>query len=108
MKGPLITFRVLNYCRAKDIRANVSSSLPFIRDINSPLLVLNNFNQPHNEDLKRIANVLQSMFPPLNMQTVKPEHLKRVISFTYRPENGCIYFRNYRIKLSSSGISRTV
>jgi hypothetical protein len=108
VKGPLLTFRILNYCRAKDIRNNVSSSLPFIRDVNSPLLVLNNFNQPHNDNLKRIATVLQGMFPPLNMQTVQPEHLKRVLSFTYRPENGCVYFRSYRIKLASAGVDRTV
>ena len=108
VKGPLITFRILNYCRAKDILNNVNNSLPFMNDVNSPLLVLNNFNQPHNDNLKRISSVLQGMFPPLNMHTVQPEHLKRVLSFTYRPENNCIYFRSYRIKLASSGVDKTV
>lgn len=86
----------------------MSTSLPFIRDVNSPLLVLNNFNYPQNASLKRISNLLQGMFPPLNMQTVRPEHLRRVLSFTYREENGCVYFRSYRIKLESSGVDRTV
>jgi hypothetical protein len=86
VKGPVLTFRILNYCRSKDIRSNVSNSLPFIKDINSPLLVLNNFNHPHASiDLRSISTVLQSMFPPLNMNVIRPEHLKRVLSFTYKP-----------------------
>jgi hypothetical protein len=52
--------------------------------------------------------MLQGMFPALNMAKVRPEHLKRVISFTYNDTNNCIYFRNYRVKLTSVGVSKSI
>lgn len=106
--GPVITFRIINYCRSKDIRHHLENSLPVIKDINSPLLVLNNFQMDAPIDLKSIAGMLQSMFPPLNMNKIEPKHIKRVISFTYMPNNHCIYFRNYRVKLATHGIDKPV
>ena len=52
--------------------------------------------------------MLQGMFPALNMVKVRPEHLKRVISFTYNDTNQCIYFRNYRVKITSVGVNKTI
>lgn len=107
MKGGMLTFKIINFCRAKDILNNVHLSQPFLRELNPPLLVLNNFNNK-GPNVKKISDILQELFPALNMTKVKPEHLKRVVSFTYNDKNQSIYFRNYRVKLSPVGVSKSI
>ena len=68
-----LAFKIINYCQARDIKKNLSQSLPFLKDLNNPLLVMNNFNSDKsNSNLKYIANMIQGMFPPLNMDKIKP------------------------------------
>lgn len=97
----------MNYCRAKDILNNVQLSQPFLRESNAPLLVLNNFSNK-GPAVKKISDMLQELFPALNMTRVKPEHLKRVVSFSYNDKNQCVYFRNYRVKLAAVGVSKSI
>ena len=45
------------------------------------------------------------MFPALNLEKVKMDSFKRVISFTYNPNKKCIYFRHYKITIQEAGVS---
>ena len=58
MGGGVLTFKIINFCRSKDILNNIKMSQSFLRESNSPLLVLNNFNNK-GANVKKISDMLQ-------------------------------------------------
>lgn len=74
-RGPTLTFRVAEYALAKDCLALQKN--PKTSDVEyhkSPLLVLNNFQQPGKE-FKVMTVMLQNMFPSVDVQTVSVSFL---------------------------------
>jgi hypothetical protein len=100
--GGEMRFRVINYCRMRDVVKN--GGVPFSLAFKEPLLVMSNFNTEVKQ-VQQISKGLQRMFPAVDLDKVKTENLKRVISFTYTSKNKCIYFRHYKITFSESGVS---
>lgn len=56
-------FRVLNYCRMKDVFKRSGQSFNF--SLNEPLIVLNNFAE--NNQVRQIGRSIQEMFPSINL-----------------------------------------
>jgi hypothetical protein len=101
--GGEMTFRIVNFCRMKEVIRN--GGQPFSFTFKDPLLVLNNFGE--NGQVKMIGKSLQEMFPALCIERVDLQKLKRVISFTYQPNKKFIYFRHYKIVINEGGVSST-
>lgn len=91
--GGEMLFRVMNYCRMKDVLSN--GGHPFNLSFQEPLVVLSNFTE--NNQVRQIGRSIQEMFPNINLDKIKINNMKRVISFTYQPNKKCIYFRHYKI-----------
>ena len=99
--GGEILFRVINYCRMKDVLKN--GGQPFSFSFKEPLIVLNNFAE--NNQVRQIGRSIQEMFPNLNLDTIKISNVKRVMSFTYQANKKCIYFRQYKISIREGGMT---
>jgi hypothetical protein len=98
-----MTFRIMNYCRMKDVLQN--GGQPFSLTFRDPLVILNNFSE--NTQIKMIGRSLQEMFPPINPEKLKPERLKRVICFSYNSNKKMIYFRHYKIVIHEAGVNNS-
>jgi len=96
-------FRVINYCRMKDVFKRSGQSFNF--SLNEPLIVLNNFAE--NNQVRQIGRSIQEMFPSINLEKINLKTVKRVLSFTYQPNKKCIYFRHYRIIVNEGGINNS-
>lgn len=75
--GGEMNFRIVNYCRMRDVLHN--GGQPFSFSFRDPLTVLNGFGV--NSQTKMIGRSLQQMFPPINPEKIKIERLKRVVCF---------------------------
>lgn len=96
-----MAFRIINYCRMKDVINN--GGQPFSISFKDPLVVLNNFSD--NMQVKMIGRSLQEMFPPINPEKLKPERVRRVICFSYNANKKMIYFRHYKIIINEAGVN---
>ena len=93
--GGEMLFRVINYCRMKEVFSN--GGQPFSFSFKEPLIVLNNFAE--NNQVRQIGRSIQELFPNINLEKIKINNVKRVMSFTYQPNRKCIYFRHYKIMI---------
>ncbi|KAI8971604.1 Brix domain-containing protein [Mycotypha africana] len=107
-RGPTLTFRVHEYALAKDCialqRNPRTSDIEFRK---SPLLVLNNFQQPGKE-FKVLTVMLQNMFPAVDVQTMQISEARRVLLFNYNEDTGMIDMRHYSIGVKATGISKSI
>lgn len=99
--GGEMSFRIINYCRMKDVLHN--GGQPYSMAFREPLVVLNNFNE--NGQVRMIGRGLQEMFPPINPEKTKAQSVRRVISLTYTSNKKMIYFRHYKIVQSEAGLN---
>ena len=99
--GGEMLFRIMNYCRMKDVIHN--GGQPFSISFKDPLVILNNFSE--NTQTRMIGRGLQEMFPPINPEKLKPDRLKRVVCFSYTTNKKMIYFRHYKIVVQDAGVS---
>lgn len=107
-RGPTLTFRVVEYALAKDclaLQRNPKTSDTEYRT--SPLIVLNNFQQPGKE-FKVMTAMLQNMFPSIDVQTVTfyRQQLKKKDSFfcyryNYLKLSECFYSTIMKIRNKS-------
>lgn len=97
-----MTFRIVNYCRMKDVLHN--GGQPFSFSFKDPLTVLNGFGV--NSQTKMIGRSFQEMFPPINPEKIKIDRLKRVVCFEYSPNKKMIYFRQYKIIVQEGGVDK--
>ncbi|KAI8335211.1 Brix domain-containing protein [Blakeslea trispora] len=107
-RGPTLTFRVAEYALTKDCLALQKS--PKTSDVEyrkSPLLVLNNFQQPGKE-FKVMTAMLQNMFPSVDIHTMQLSEAKRVLLFNYNDETGMIDVRHYSIGVKATGVSKSI
>lgn len=74
-RGPTLSFRIHEYALAKDCLALQKNPHTSENDyFHSPLLVLNNFKQ-EGKQFKVMTAMLQNMFPPLDVQTVRNDSM---------------------------------
>ena len=86
----------------KDILRN--GGQPFSFAFKEPLIVLNNFAE--NNQVRQIGRSIQELFPNINLDKIKIDAIKRVMSFTYQPNKKCIYFRHYKIVKEEGGVTK--
>lgn len=104
--GPTMTFRLVEYSLNRDIinfqkrPEDVQSGMQ-----NSPLVVLNNFGD-EDEGTSLMAAMIQNMFPPLSVKTIKLSECARVTLWNYSDE--LIDMRHYRVKASPIGLDRNI
>lgn len=116
--GPTITFKINNYCLCSDI---VSFNQEFKKKnkiftekfTTAPLLVMSGFsNLEENDSFKLVTYMLQSMFPPLNVEKIKLDECKRVVLFNLvRPTDGTapyIEFRHYALHARQRDVNRGI
>ena len=90
---------------------NVFSTLNIlfhIIDITPPLVVLNNFGQSEESQVKLMRITFQHMFPTINTKTVKLSDCRRVVLYHYHKEEGTVEMRHYAIKAQPTGVSSAV
>lgn len=73
-----------------------------------PLVVLNNFSQSEESQVKLMRVTFQHMFPTINVKTVKLSECRRVVLFNFNKEDGTVEMRHYAIRATPVGISRSV
>lgn len=82
--------------------------------LTAPLLVMSGFNNLDNDDsYKLVTYMLQSMFPPLNVEKLKLDECKRVVLFNLvTPEDGksmpYIEFRHYALHARQRDVNRGI
>lgn len=69
-RGPTLTFKIQNYCLAKDVISSLKKpNLEQKQFQHHPLLVMNNFSG-EDQHLKLMATMFQNMFPSINVNKV--------------------------------------
>lgn len=70
-RGPTLTFRISNFCLARDIISLTKKQFVFEEAFkHSPLIVLNNFSGEGTQ-MKLMASMFQNMFPKISLTTVR-------------------------------------
>ncbi len=77
-------------------------------DMTPPLVVLNNFSQSEESQVKLMRATFQHMFPTINVKTVRLSECRRVVLFNFNKEDGSVEMRHYAIRATPVGISRSV
>eukprot|EP01132_Coremiostelium_polycephalum_P004973 gene4973-6194_t len=106
--GPTITFKVNQFTLMSDIAKIKRRPSSFEQSfLHAPLVVLNNFGRgtPH---LEMASTIVQSLFPSINIFTLKLSGCKRVVLFNYDKESKQIEFRHYAIKVADVGVNRSI
>ncbi|ORY40700.1 Brix-domain-containing protein, partial [Rhizoclosmatium globosum] len=109
-RGPTLSFNVKQYVLTKDVQATQARPKSPGSDFKvSPLVVLNNFNDPAKH-VKLMATMFQNMFPPINVQTMKLTDARRIILFNLdsTTNGGEIEVRHYAIGVKAIGLSKSV
>lgn len=73
-----------------------------------PVLVLNNFNQSDEQQVKLMKVTFQHMYRTINVNTVKLSDCRRVVLYHFMPETGNVEMRHYAVRANPVGISRNV
>ncbi len=138
-RGPTITLKVDNYCLASDIfdyktelfqeKPHRNIPKPLTKSFNHvPLVIMNGFNSPkiseeYTEPVKITAMLLQSFFPPINLNEIQLKKCKRVVLFnlTFEEKEGSqgtqgtqgnllpiIEFRHFDIDIEKYSIKKTI
>jgi ribosome biogenesis protein SSF1/2 len=79
-----------------------------ITDITPPLVVLNNFGQSEESQVKLMRITFQHMFPTINTKTVKLSDCRRVVLYHYHKDEGTVEMRHYAIRAQPVGVSTAV
>lgn len=110
--GPTVSFRIEAYALSRQIRAaqkkvyDITAAL-----LNPPLVVLNNFEESvlqNKRHLKIASLTFQSLFPSINVRTVKLATCNRVLLLHLNEEDDTIEFRHYLVRTRAHGASRLI
>lgn len=114
--GPTITFKINKYCLAGDIfRENENDGKALIKLFNhTPICILNGFNNLHSKDKQPydiVSTMLQSVFPPIDLNQLKSEQAKKSIFFSVdynkkgEPE---VEMRHFYIEQEKASTKKTI
>lgn len=109
--GPTLYFKITNYMLGKDVRSSLRRPLMNQKLFRkSPLLVMNSFQDPDNDKphLKLVTSMFKTMFPFIDINTIKLRTVKRCVMLNYNPDTGLIDLRHYAIKIKPVGLSKPV
>ena len=117
-RGPTITMKIQEYCLAKDVvryqqDARKNSKI-FTKTLQAPpLLIMNGFGGCADSDPYKICSLMiQSMFPPIKVQSMNLTACKRVVLFnlTKDPKTGeeVIEFRHFGISARQRSVNRGI
>mmetsp|Transcript_1309 Transcript_1309/g.1457 ORF Transcript_1309/g.1457 Transcript_1309/m.1457 type:complete len:415 (-) Transcript_1309:200-1444(-) len=108
-EGPTLHFKVLKYSLSRQVRA--LQKRPYECPgayITPPLVVLNNFGQSEESQVKLMRITFQHMFPTINTKTVKLSDCRRVVLYHYHKDEGTVEMRHYAIRAQPVGVSTAV
>ncbi|TYZ60095.1 hypothetical protein PybrP1_005927 [[Pythium] brassicae (nom. inval.)] len=107
-RGPTLSFKVVGYSLMRHMhlvqRRPVDSSLAMKT---KPLVVLNNFTGD-KDHIKLMNATFQNMFPAIDVQTVQLSECRRVVLFNYEKETDEVEFRQYVVRATPLGLSKSV
>lgn len=115
-QGPTLTFRVLEYTLAADVRATQRRPVT-LQDgdfSHAPLLVLNNFATPPGADAakanaaKLTAEMFRKSFPAVDVNEAKLSDMRRVILIDRDDEEDVVRVRHYAVRVQAAGLSKSV
>jgi ribosome biogenesis protein SSF1/2 len=125
-RGPTITFRLEDYCLGADLFDHNVNTLkrngkPLTKSCNHmPLVIMNGFNsskitEEYIEPVKIAGMLIQSFFPPINLNEIQLKKCKRVMLFNLnfeKDENGnnipLVEFRHFDIDIEKYSIKKTI
>ena len=80
-EGPTVTFKIVSYCDRADVLNAQMRKKSFNTQFISPILIMNGFNSeivaenvrnlPGKHHYQIVSQMIQSMFPPLNLKKIK-------------------------------------
>ena len=107
-RGPTLYFKVEKYCLCKDVAAlQRRPHSPGTEYLSPPLVVLNNM-QSDERHLKLTDVMIQNLFPPIDVDTVKLQQCRRVVLFRRDPDTGHFDLRHYVVNVKAAGLSKGV
>jgi len=107
--GPTLHFKVLKYSLARQVRA--LQKRPYESPgayVTPPLVVLNNFGNSEEVQVKLMRLTFQHMFPTINTKTVKLSECRRVVLYHYHKDTGTVEMRHYAIRAQPVGVSGAI
>lgn len=121
-RGPTATFKISDYTLAGDIFDHIESlkkqnPKPLNRSFNHvPLVIMNGFKNKnvapeYVEPVEIVSMLLQSFFPPLNLNSIQLKKCKRVVLFNLNiNENNIpeIEFRHFDIDIEKYSLKKTI
>lgn len=108
-QGPTLYFNVCAYTLNRDIVKASKRPRTFVNEFTTaPLLVLNNFNTATGVEGKLMCTVFQSMFPSVNVNTVKLSEVCRVVLCHYYREEDMVEVRHYAITAKLVGVNKAI
>lgn len=112
-RGPTLSFKINNYTLARDVikfvQETKKNSKIFSTTLQTaPLLIMNGFSsRPEGDPMKIVSLMIQSMFPPLKVQSMNLSTCKRIILFNLTDQNE-IEFRHYGLSARQRQINRSI
>lgn len=107
-RGPTITTRIKGYSLVRDVASALARPrMPPNAFKTAPLVVLNGF-QGGGQHLQLAASLVQAMFPPISVQTVKLSACQRIVLLSHDKTTGIISLRHYSISTAPSGIKKSL
>ncbi|KAA6401864.1 MAG: hypothetical protein EZS28_002611 [Streblomastix strix] len=108
-RGPTLTFQLIDFSCARDVQkiiphAVTSSKTAFLK---APLIVLSKFSEGGSEVTLQ-QQMLQHLFPAIDLQKTKIQTCKRVVLFKRDPLTDEIEMRHYYIGQKPAGINKIV
>jgi ribosome biogenesis protein SSF1/2 len=118
-QGPTLTFKVLRYSLARDIRATQKRPRSGARDYTaSPLQVLNGFGNAASDggdatksnaaDRQLMAEMLRGLFPSIDVPSFNQAECRRVALFHREAEKDTVEFRHYNVSRRHSGYQKGI
>ncbi|GBG29129.1 Suppressor of SWI4 1-like [Hondaea fermentalgiana] len=110
--GPTLAFRIARYTLSNPLRkAQRRVYDPDLALQHPPLVVLNNFEESilaEKRHLKVVSLAFQSMFPAINVKTVRLADCKRVLLLHLNEEDESIEVRHFMVRTKPRGVTRQV
>ncbi len=109
--GPTLSLRIESFALREDFLDAQKRPAPVDGPAfaTPPVVVLNNFNLPgRGPEVELMEKAFQGMFPSLNVGTMKPDDIQRVVLFQYDPQSDTVETRHYHIIARGTGVSKTV
>ncbi|KIY97428.1 Peter Pan-like protein [Monoraphidium neglectum] len=107
-RGPTLTARIKGYSLVRDVASSLQRPrMPPNAFKSAPLVVLNGF-QGGGQHLQLAASLVQAMFPPISVQSVKLSACQRIVLLSHDKASGLISLRHYSISTAPSGIKKSL